>query len=269
MSESKVATSGGVVRVVERGAGPAVLLLHAALHSLHDYELVMAGLSSRYRTVALDWPAHGRSSSSGPVSAPLFADVLREVVESLQLERAVVIGNSVGGYAAARLAIDRPERVAGLVLVNTGGFAAVGASRTMSRVLGSERVAGRLLPAFVHGYMRANGEFDTEVRRRVVGRSRTRAGVATAAQLWRSFADPRHDLRASAHQITAPTLVVWGSRDLAIPLRYGKATHGAIPGSRFVTLPTGHVPFASKPLAFLAEVLDFLDSLPGSRSTWG
>ena len=80
-----------------------------------------------YRTIAVDWPGHGDSEpvdASLEAGAPLFADVLEDVVDGLGLSRAVLIGNSVGGFAAARLAITRPESVAGLVLVN-----AVGSSR--------------------------------------------------------------------------------------------------------------------------------------------
>jgi pimeloyl-ACP methyl ester carboxylesterase len=91
-----------------------------------------------------------------------------------------------------------------------------------------------------------------------VARARTPEGATLAAGLWRSFAEPDHDLRGQANRVEVPTLIVWGSRDTAIPLPLGRATHRRLPRARFVTLPTGHVPFASAPDAFLAHVGPFL-----------
>lgn len=77
--------------------------------------------------IALDWPGHGDSPSPTPDYRPTaasFADVLADVVAGLDLPSAAFIGNSVGGFAAARLAITDQQRVSQLVLVNAGGFMA-------------------------------------------------------------------------------------------------------------------------------------------------
>ena len=120
-----IETRAGRVAYSELGSGPTVLLLHATLHDRHDFDPILEALARRYRTIAVDWPGHGDSDpvdASIEPSAPLFADVLEDVVDGLGLSQFVLIGNSVGGFAAARLAINRPQSVAGLVLVNTGGF---------------------------------------------------------------------------------------------------------------------------------------------------
>ncbi len=122
---TSIRTRAGRAAYRELGSGPTVLLLHATLHDGHDFDPIIDTLARRYRTVAVDWPGHG---DSDPVDAalqpgaPLFADVLEDVVDGLGVSRAVLIGNSVGGFAAARLAINRPALVAGLILVNSGGF---------------------------------------------------------------------------------------------------------------------------------------------------
>src|ERR1700722_8094834 len=120
-----IQTRAGRVAYRESGSGSTLLLLHATLHDRHDFDPIVETLAKRYRTIAVDWPGHGESDpidASIEPSAPLFADVLEDVADGLGLSRAVLIGNSVGGFAAARLAINRPESVAGLVLVNAGGF---------------------------------------------------------------------------------------------------------------------------------------------------
>jgi len=184
--------------------------------------------------------------------------VLEDVVAALDLPAAVFIGNSVGGFAAARLALTQPERAAGLVLVDTGGFLGGPLTNAYCRLLGIPAVLRRVLPRFVRSYMHAQSGSDNAILRRVTERARTTDGVELAAALWRSFAAPEANLRPRADQISAPTLIVWGSKDAAIPLRFGRATHRAIPGSRLEVLPTGHVPFSSQPERFLDVVGPFL-----------
>ena len=260
-----IQTRTGRVTYRESGSGPTVLLLHATLHDRHDFDPIVETLARRYRTIAVDWPGHGDSDpvdATMEPGAPLFADVLEDVVDGLGLSRAVLIGNSVGGFAAARLAITRPESVAGLVLVNTGGFVPLNPmTRTFCRVMGTPAVFRRTAPLFVRGYMKARTDSDREISERAIATAKTAEGTRTGAALWRSFATPEHDLRSRAAGLTAPTLIVWGKKDIAIPLRAGLATHEAIRGSRLEILDTGHVVFSSDPDGFLAIGEPFLQSV--------
>jgi pimeloyl-ACP methyl ester carboxylesterase len=264
-----IQTRAGRVAYREFGSGPTVLLLHAALHDRHDFDPIVETLAKRYRTIAVDWPGHGDSEpvdATMEPSAPLFADVLEDVVDGLGLSRAVLIGNSVGGFAAARLAINRPDSVAGLVLVNAGGFVPWNPlSRNLCRVLGTPAVFRRAAPLFVRGYMKAKTDSDREIAERAILKAKTAEGVRTGTALWRSFATPEHDLRSRAAELSAPTLIVWGKKDIAIPLRAGRATHDAIAGSQLEILDTGHVVFSSDPQGFLAVAEPFLQSVAVRR----
>jgi pimeloyl-ACP methyl ester carboxylesterase len=260
-----IQTRAGRVAYRESGSGPTVLLLHATLHDRHDFAPIVEALAKRYRTIAVDWPGHGESDAvdaSIQPSAPLFADVLEDVVDGLGLSRVAVIGNSVGGFAAARLAINRPDTVAGLVLVNTGGFVPLNPLvRSFCRILGTSAVFRRTAPLFVRGYMKSRTDSDRRIVERATAAAKTPEGLRTAAGLWRSFATPEHDLRDRAGELSAPTLIVWGRKDIAIPLSAGRATHKAIPGSQFEILDTGHVVFSSDPDGFLAIAEPFLQSV--------
>lgn len=266
-------TRAGRVAYSEMGSGPTVLLLHATLHDRRDFDPILETLARSYRTIALDWPGHGESDPVDPAvepSAPLFADVLEDIVDGLGLTRAVLIGNSVGGFAAARLAINRPECVAGLVLVNTGGFVPLGpATRAFCRVIGSRAFVRLGAPAFIRGYMKAKTDNDREIVARAIAATKTAEGIRTEMGLWRSFATPEHDLRSRAAELTAPTLIVWGKNDIAIPLRAGRATHDAIRGSRLEVLDTGHVAFSSDPRGFLAIAEPLLRHVSGRMCTVG
>jgi pimeloyl-ACP methyl ester carboxylesterase len=262
---SMVQTRVGEIAYSDVGQGPPVVLLHATLHDRHDFDAIVPDLQRDHRVIALDWPGHGDSPApSQPPTAALFADVLADVVAALDLPPAAFVGNSVGGFAAARLAITDPQRVSRLVLVNTGGFVANPVVRLFCRVLGTPSVMKRVLPASIRSYMKATTDNDHAVQERALARARTRDGVVLTAGLWRSFAAPEHNLLPRADRITAPCLVVWGSKDTVALMRFGRATAAAIPGSRLEVLPTGHVVFSSDPTGFMAIAAPFL---AGARDT--
>jgi pimeloyl-ACP methyl ester carboxylesterase len=264
-------TSLAPVSYSDEGSGPPILLLHAALHDRNDFDPVHYALAADHRLLALDWPGHGASPLPDvPLRAGQYGELLIEFADSLDLRNLVVVGNSVGGYAACRLAIERPERVAGVVLVNTGGFTPHSVfTRLFCRMMGRPAVVKSVFPVFVRAYMRAKNPVDESVVRRVVGRAKTGEGAKTAAALWNSFTDPEHDLRVDAAHITAPVLITWGARDVTAPLRWGRAVQAAIPGSKLEALPTGHVAFSSEPAAWLNKILPFLESAHGVRRSVG
>ncbi|MET8650384.1 alpha/beta fold hydrolase [Nocardia aurea] len=266
MVTRKFATATGDLAYDDLGSGDPVVLLHATLHDRRDFAPIIPALARKNRVIALDWPGHGESAPTATLSAALLADTLDEFVTGLDLRRAVLVGNSVGGYAAAKLAIDHPDRVAGLVLVNTGGFIPRNPFvHAFCAALGTPRITRRVMPLFIRSYMKAAGPADEAIIERATAAARTPAGTAVAAALWRSFNDKTFDLRDRADRITAPTLIVWGTRDTAIPTRVGRRTHRAITQSRLHELPTGHVVFSSAPQEFLALTQPFIRSLTALR----
>jgi pimeloyl-ACP methyl ester carboxylesterase len=112
---------GARLHVVERGAGPPLLLVHGLAGQLRHFTFgVVDQLASQYRVVAVDRPGSGYSVRTPGASAALGAqaDVLAALIDTLQLGRPVVVGHSMGGAVALALAQRHPERVASLVLVS-------------------------------------------------------------------------------------------------------------------------------------------------------
>jgi pimeloyl-ACP methyl ester carboxylesterase len=260
-------TSLATVSYTDDGSGPPLLLLHAALHDHTDFGAVHANLVQGRRVLTLDWPGHGASPPpSGPLGAVQFGDLLVEFADRLDLRNLVVVGNSVGGYAACRLALERPERVAGVVLVNTGGFTPHSVfTRLLCSVMGRPAVVRAVFGVFVRTYMQAKTAADKAIVRRVVDRAKTADGAKTAAALWKSFTETGHDLRPRAGDITVPVLITWGAKDPTAPLPWGKSIADAIPGATFAAFPTGHVVFSSEPTAWLDAVVPFVDAAHGVR----
>jgi pimeloyl-ACP methyl ester carboxylesterase len=263
-------TSTGPVAYDERGpsrlaAAPheTVLMLPSGAHERSDYDELRALLPAGLRTIALDWPAHGESpAGSGDGGVVRLAGVAEEALSALAPDGAIVLGNSVGGFAAARLAIRRPELVGGLVIVDGGGFQAQTPQvRAVCALMGQPRFLRAIYPAFSASYMRSRTDADRRARALSIATTRREEGLRAVAELWRSFVSPDHDLRAEAAAIQAPTLIVWGRKDPVIRLKAGREIERLIRGSRLAALDTGHVPHTSDPEGFARELLGFISSL--------
>jgi 4,5:9,10-diseco-3-hydroxy-5,9,17-trioxoandrosta-1(10),2-diene-4-oate hydrolase len=114
------------VHYVEAGAGPVVLLLHGGgpgASGVSNYSRNIDALASRFRVVVPDMPGYGRSSKGVSRADPFgdLATAMLGLLDALRVPRAHVVGNSLGGACALRMALDRPERVARLVLMGPGG----------------------------------------------------------------------------------------------------------------------------------------------------
>lgn len=251
----------GAVHYAEAGQGVPLILLHANPGDSADYAAVIPELAQHYRVLALDWPGYGRSvvpEQPHMVDAHFFYNTLREFVKALALPPALFIGNSVGGNAAARWAIESPASVLGLVLVSPGGFTPHNfITRAFCRFQG-----GRfsISPAtFARRYLKHRTPTVTAMLERAATSQASAARIAVNRAVWRSFVDPAHDLRSSARSIKAPTLLIFGEYDPVIPARKdGAVAAQSLPDAQRVVMPSGHVPFAEIPPAFLSLVLPFL-----------
>jgi 3-oxoadipate enol-lactonase len=256
----------GKVAYVEQGSGVALVLLHANPGDHRDFEAIIPALASQYRVIAVDFPGYGESTapnSPQSASAMLFADVLDDVVEALGLEQAVIVGNSVGGYAATRLAITHPQRVQALILVSTGGFTAYNwRSRLFCQFKGSEWITRLIATQFARAYLKSRNEFTAQILERTEAGRHNPTTVTVDAAVWRSFLHPEHDLRQRATHITAPTLIISGRYDPVIQTKTdARITAASIPNSQLVVLDTGHMPFAEDPDAFLRAVQPILEKV--------
>jgi pimeloyl-ACP methyl ester carboxylesterase len=168
----------------------------------------------------------------------------------------------VCGFAAARLAIRRPELVRGLVIVDGGGFAGRSPhERAFCWLMSHPGFLRAIYPGFSWLYTRPRTDADRRARSAAIATTRTPAGVRAVSELWRSFASPEHDLRAGASSIAAPTLVVWGRRDPVISLRVGRRVAATIPDAELVVIDSGHLPHTSDPEGFAAALLPFAEEV--------
>lgn len=244
------------------GSGPALYLLPANGHHAADFDAIVPALARSFQTIALDWPAAGASPplpSPADTTIEQLTQLLEADVRARCREPALFIGHSIGGYCAARLALQRPECVRALVLVNSGGFYDPGAfGRAFCRWKGHAAVTRHGEGLFARIHTRRRNAHTRAMFQRIDAARRGTAYAETVAAVWRSFATPAFDLR-SLGTLRCPTLLAWGARDPIVPLaQAGRGAERSIPGSRLVALDTGHSPFAEDPDAFLDAVLPFL-----------
>ncbi len=249
------------LHIESAGAGPSLILLHANGGDRRDFGAVIGPLvRSGWRVTAVDWPGHGASPRSQPETAVGFGGLLVGLLDRLG-GRHVLLGNSVGGFAALYAAAHRPDLVAGLILVSPGGFTPRWFATILAcRLIGSAAVAPRAYRLLPRLYLRGRNPGVTAAITRAEEASRSPQQVQVFARLWRSFADPSHDSRPLAAAVRCPTLLVWGTRDPVLPWPVdGRRARAALPAAEVLTFPgAGHQPFLERPDEFLDRTAPFL-----------
>jgi pimeloyl-ACP methyl ester carboxylesterase len=266
--ERDVTASGARLRVADSGSGSSVILLHGLFLDHTTWDGISRSLSEHHRVVAPDLPGFG-ASEKPPVSrfsyqVEAFAEAVADLYAALELGRAHVVGQCLGGAVALVLAARHPELVSKLVLVDAlcetprlGAFGQLGllplAGGFIFKQLWGKNVFRALLRERLSG---PAGEDETRLDHHYAAFSEPAARVS-ALETLRAVQDLR-PLVARTAGVRAPTLVVWGSGDRVVPVSAGKRLAREIPGARFELLGTGHAPQDEAPEALGAAVSRFL-----------
>jgi pimeloyl-ACP methyl ester carboxylesterase len=249
----RVRTSAGDVPLTadERGSGPAVVLLHggAGPASMAGFADLLAAETGARVVVPVHPGFGGTPRPEALTTVAGLAEAYAGLLEHLELADATVIGNSLGGWVAAELALRRPERLGRIALVDAVGIAVPGhpvaAPTTPAEVAQRSWFDPTKAPSVDPGTL-------PEAAREVLAGNR-----ATLALYGGSMSDPT--LAGRLVDVDVPTLVLWGEADRVADPDYGRAYAAAIPGARFELLPrTGHVPQLETPDALLEALRAFV-----------
>ena len=252
-----------------------LVLIHGTSASLHTWEGWAAALKGQRRVISFDLPGFGLTGPFGGQYTPgdyrgdTYARFVLDLLDALQVPRAVVGGNSLGGEVAWRLAVMAPERVAALVLVDAAGPAfrpeSVPLGFVAARLPVVSRIGEWVLPRSVVAQSVASVYGDpARVTPELVDRyfeltlrEGNRRALGQRMQQW--------VMGEGAEQIARvkqPTLILWGGRDRLIPPAVGQWLQQQIAGSRLVVFDDlGHVPHEENPARTVAPVKDFLLAL--------
>jgi pimeloyl-ACP methyl ester carboxylesterase len=248
----------------DAGDGVATLFIHGFPHDRTLWAPQTSALTHRARCLALDLPGFGASPFSGAAGMDDYADDVVCVLDGAGVDRAVVVGLSMGGYVAFALWRRHPARVRALVLASTRAGADGDEVRARRQALiatarreGSGAVAdSQIVGALARRTRETHPELVASVRAMQAGASVP--GIVGALEAMLARPDSTPDLPG----ITVPTLVIAGADDAIIRPAEARAMHEAIPGSRFELLDgAGHLCNVERPAAFNLVLGEFLASV--------
>jgi rifampin ADP-ribosylating transferase len=240
--------------------GVPVVLVHAWGESKGSFDQLLPLVPPSLRTFAMDQRGHGQADKPAiGYGLSDFASDVEAFMDAVQIESAILLGSSSGGYVAQQVAATSPRRVAGLVLV--------GSPRTLE---------GR--PAFADGVDKLTDPIDPDWVRASLGwfprfhpvpdwyiDDRVADGVVMPARVWKESLEGLTTAKPPTQTgtITAPTMIIWGARDELLIREDQKALSAAIPGSRLLVYEdTGHLVLWEQPERVAADLVAFIAALP-------
>jgi pimeloyl-ACP methyl ester carboxylesterase len=264
-------TPAGDVAYLEAGVGSPVVLVHGLGATKASFLPTVDALADRHRVIALDLPGFGDSAK--PLRAAydprFFARAVAGLLDALAIERAHVVGNSLGGRVAIETALRHRSRVAGLSLLAPS--LAWRRDRPWARYLRwirpelgviqpapravVERIVRGLVPGASDGWVAAG--VDEFLRAYLQPRGRA-AFYAAARHVYLEDPEGEAGFWTRLRRLDVPALFVWGRRDTLVPIGFARHVREAVPAALHLELDCGHVPQLERPRAVHAALLDFI-----------
>jgi pimeloyl-ACP methyl ester carboxylesterase len=267
-----IEVSGAHVHVRDQGNpnGVPVILIHGANGSLHVWEGWTKALGDKARSISVDLPGHGLTGAwpRGEYTVEAYADFIEALVRTLNLDRFVLVGHSLGGGVAWYFAATRPQRVSQLILIDSAGYPAKdGGLRWPTRLARLPLIGDiamyfkpelwvreTLLQAYADHSMVTNERVKrtAELQRFPGNREATLQRARTQGPL-----NP-----APLKQLDVPTLILWGRKDPWVPVSDAVQFQRDIRGARLKIFENlGHDPMEEDPKSSAAAVAEFLDPI--------
>jgi pimeloyl-ACP methyl ester carboxylesterase len=256
-----VATPRARLSLVEAGDGPPVLAVHGLGATKGSFLPTVAALSSRFHTIAVDLPGFGDSSKpiGAPYDARFFAGACVDLLDALGLDRAHLIGNSLGGRVALEIALRDPDRVGRLALLAPA--LAWRRPRPWAPLLRLTRpelglvqltprpivdaIVRQIIPDAADGWRAAGVDEFLRAYLTPAGRA---AFYAAARHIYLDEPHGKDGFWPRLATLQAEALFVWGRRDQLVPIGFARHVADAVPHATQLELDCGHVPQIERPL---------------------
>jgi pimeloyl-ACP methyl ester carboxylesterase len=272
LSPQTIQINGHTIFYTVRGEGKPLLLIHGYGAGMWVWEKQIDVLSRSYRVYALDLIGHGFSDRPKiPYTPETYIHFFRDFMDGVEIEKAVLIGNSMGGGIAWAMAILYPERVDRLILIDcvppdvlhrvkNESFRALAVIKDIP-ILAYLAIAARGR----HSLKWVLLECVSDIKRitpEVVNRQYQLSKIKGTT--WVLYSTLRHakealNLKDQLSMIRQPALFIWGEKDLIFPPHVGEVLHQAVAGSKFLRVEgSGHIPMWETPDEVNQAILDFL-----------
>ena len=257
------------------GSGPAVVLIHGMINSSRHWEQVAMRLAGSHRVIAPDLIGHGDSATPrGDYSLGAHAASIRDLMTTIGVESATIVGHSLGGGVAMQFFYQFPQRTERLALISSGGLghdvspllrgAALPGSAGLLPLATRPRLVGAIAggSAWLRGRGNSTGVYLQAVAR-ALGPLQEPGSRRAFLETLRAVIDVKGQRVSARDRLyllgQMQTLIVWGERDRTIPIAHGREAQRAIPHCRFETLPrAAHFPNLEDPEGLANILADFL-----------
>jgi pimeloyl-ACP methyl ester carboxylesterase len=266
------------------GSGPAILLIHGIGDNSTTWNTVQAKLAQRFTVIAPDLLGHGKSDKPrADYSVAAYANGMRDLLTVLDIERVTIVGHSLGGGVAMQFAYQFPHLVERLILVSAGGVTKDVniVFRWASLPMGSEALALLRLPLVLPAVQVAGKVLGAALGTTGLGRDLPNVlrilddlpePTASAAftRTLRAVVDWRGQIVTMLDRCyltqAIPVQIIWGTKDVVVPVQHAWMAHSAMPGSRLEIFEgSGHFPFHDDPARFIDVVQRFIDTTQPSE----
>ena len=245
-----------------------IVLIHGTGASLHTWESWVNELKNKHRIITLDLPAYGLTgpNKTGDYSQDFYVNFMENFLLKLNIKRCVLGGNSLGGSITWAFALEHPERVGKMILVDAGGYPMVSKSVPIAFQIARMPIVGNLfkyiLPyAVIEKSLQNVYVHDDRITPELIERyydlaSRTGNRKAFLDRMKSSI---KNDNYLKIKTLTMPTLIIWGKEDGLIPLNVAEKFHKDLPNDTMIVFKDlGHTPMEEDPMKTVKAVKDFL-----------
>jgi pimeloyl-ACP methyl ester carboxylesterase len=263
------------VNYVEMGDGPPVVFIHGLAGCWQNWLENIPRFAANHRVVAVDLSGFGHSElPREDISIPGYGRFMDAFLGQIGIERATLVGNSMGGFVAAETAISHPSRVEKLVLVSAAGGPALRERNdpNQARLMRAARLFAPIAAAAIarreHLIRRPRlrkmilykiARYPDRIEPELCYEVASGAGKPGFLDALNAILD--YDFEDRIPEISCPTLIVWGRNDEIVPVEDAYEYERLIPGARKVIFEeTGHVPMLERPDRFNELVEEFVSS---------
>jgi pimeloyl-ACP methyl ester carboxylesterase len=273
-----VTTRLGPMATVESGEGPPIVLLHGLGATKASFMPTIAALRDRHRVIAVDLPGFGDSAKPFPAAydARFFSTWVESLLDELEIERAHVLGHSMGGRVAIEFGLRNPDRTQGLILMTPSmawlsdrRWAAylrlvrpeLGLLQPAPRAI-VEQVVRRVVPGADEHWTRAG--IEEFLRSYLTPRGRV-AFYAAARQIYLEEPDGPNGFWTRLRALECDSQFLWGRRDTLVPVAFERHVRESLPRARHEIIDCGHVPQLERPAETHAAIARFLQRRGAQR----
>ena len=264
IADKTISLDGLNIAYKDEGTGTVILCLHAIGHSSKDFESLYRLDTSKYRIISLDFPGHGNSQSfEKDVSASNFANIVLQFIDKLNLKNIIIVGNSIGGATALRVASNN-SNIKMLSLSNPGGLdkrgilAPIFLNYMINFFQKGVKNNSSFQNKFENYYNKVLITEASEKRRNEIIKDCYKI-APLLVQAWTSFKSKEEDLRPFIANINCPVLFTWGTKDKFVQFSRNKQGIDKFKNHKLIKYRIGHTPYVECPDLFLEDFNNYLE----------